>query len=141
MEIEKTHSLSVFYLLSFLLIYLDNLSAALATSDSRIIQTAVEWNDTFCEAKRFNQTIQAQGCETIHVMNNYCHGQCRSLFMPYKKQGLFSCYLCVPVKKRIQNITLQCKDNDETKQKQINVTMVERCECKRTRFQHTLPPK
>ena len=141
MKVSKATLTSLLFDLVFILMYLDNLSVDPATSDAKIIQTAVEWNNTFCETKRFNQTVKVEGCETINIMNNYCYGQCRSLFMPYKTQGFFSCYLCTPIKKRIQNITLQCRENDEIKQKQLKMTMVEKCGCTRTRYQHKLPPK
>ena len=141
MMISKAYMFSLMYFLAFILMYLDKILAATSTSEAEIIQTADEWNDAFCQIKQFNQSIEVEGCKTVYVMNSYCYGQCRSLFMPYKKQGLFTCYLCTAAKKKIKNITLQCSENDETKQKQFKLTIVQRCQCKRAKFTNMLPPK
>ena len=140
----KTLKSSLFpslYLYVFMLIYLDTLSGAQHIHEAMLIQTASEWNDTFCEAKRFNQTIKTDGCKNVYVMNNYCYGQCKSLYVPYKKrQGLFACYLCTAVKKKQLNITLQCHQKLKTMQKRILLNVVEKCECKRANLKYTLPP-
>ena len=124
----------ILYLSVFMVVYLVNPSVVQKISEAMLIQTAAEWEDVFCKMQEFNQTIKGEGCKTVYVLNNLCYGQCNSIFMPYKKQELFTCYQCTAVKKRHLNVTQQCIENHKIKLKLIRVNIVEKCECTRTKF-------
>ena len=138
---DASKLLPVLHSLIFILMYLECSLDALPISDTVLIQRAAEWEDTFCETKSFNQTLEAKSCDTVHVMNNYCYGQCKSVFMPYRKQGLFSCALSTPIKMKQLNITQQCNKGKDEKQKLIRLNIVEKCECKTTKSKYRLSQK
>ena len=88
----------------------------------------------FCQAKPFQMQVQADGCESKHIQNNFCYGQCLSQFYPtgWKSGvsgGQMACSVCVPVITHAKRVLLHCpklKRNYQLKRVQI----ITKCKCR-----------
>ena len=55
----------------------------------------------WCKTRSFEQTIKLPGCLPVKIINNYCFGQCSSIYIPHYNSlmpAFESCTACTPVK-------------------------------------------
>lgn len=79
--------------------------------DNVFIMKRTDLRNDWCKTRPFRQTIKLAGCLPAHVMNNYCYGQCNSLYIPShaSQQPLFeSCTSCLPQRLVMKTVTLRC---------------------------------
>ena len=79
--------------------------------DDVFIMKKTDLKNDWCKTRPFKQTIQVSGCLPVEVLNNFCYGQCNSLYVPSHEssQPLFeSCKSCLPQRKFMKTITLRC---------------------------------
>ena len=84
-------------------------------------------------AKRapFKQTIEVSGCLPMEVMNNFCYGQCNSLYIPDHESAkpLFeSCTSCLPQRTYTKTVTLRCPSLP-VKFRKHKYTYSKKCRC------------
>ena len=109
---------SVFYLVGFLVgtnlarpskVQEDGLESN--PGDEVFIMKKSELRNDWCKTRSFKQTIRVTGCLPVQVMNNFCYGQCNSLYIPSheSEQPLFeSCTSCLPQRSFMKTVTLRC---------------------------------
>jgi len=76
-----------------------------------VIMKRSELRKDWCKTRSFKQTIKIEGCLPVQVINNYCYGQCNSLYIPShdSKQPWFeSCTSCLPQRTFTKTVTLRC---------------------------------
>ena len=105
-----------------------------------MIQTGVEcypkaWGFAqFCQAKKFQMPVEAEGCESLTIENNFCYGQCLSQFFPtsWKQdimQGSVACSACVPVSTITKKVLLKCPGHPK-KYDVRKIQIIKNCNCK-----------
>ncbi|XP_048579880.1 gremlin-1-like [Nematostella vectensis] len=85
----------------------------------------------WCKTKPVKQIIRIEGCEPAEIVNNFCYGQCNSLYIPhYNRQtpAFESCATCIPVRVHRRSVYLNCP-NAKQKRKRHRYTYVKRCRC------------
>ena len=79
--------------------------------DDVFIMKKSDLRNDWCKTRPFKQTIRVPGCLPVQVMNNFCYGQCNSLYIPShtSQQPLFeSCTSCLPQRSFMKTVTLRC---------------------------------
>lgn len=79
--------------------------------DDVFIMKKSDLRNDWCKTRPFKQTIRVSGCLPVEVMNNFCYGQCNSLYIPSHEssQPLFeSCTSCLPQRTFTRTVTLRC---------------------------------
>lgn len=79
--------------------------------DDVFIMRKSDLRNDWCKTRPFKQTIKIPGCLPVQVMNNFCYGQCNSLYIPNhaSQQPLFeSCTSCLPQRSFMKTFTLHC---------------------------------
>lgn len=79
--------------------------------DDVFLMKKAELRNDWCKTRSFRQTIRISGCLPVQVMNNFCYGQCNSLYIPNhaSQQPLFeSCTSCMPQRSFMKTVTLRC---------------------------------
>ena len=90
----------------------------------------------WCKTRSFEQTIKLPGCLPVKIINNYCFGQCSSIYIPHYNSlmpAFESCTACTPVKMNWRSVTLRCP-NAEVKVKKHRYRHVKRCRCRGIRL-------
>lgn len=85
----------------------------------------------WCKTRPFKQTIQVSGCLPLEVMNNFCYGQCNSLYIPNHEslEPLFqSCTSCLPQRTFTKTVTLRCPSLP-VKFRKHKYTYSKKCRC------------
>lgn len=85
----------------------------------------------WCKTKPFRQVIKIDGCLPAEIQNNFCYGQCNSMFIPHhslKEPAFESCASCIPVRKHRRSVILMCPNSDR-KIRKYRYTYVKRCRC------------
>lgn len=85
----------------------------------------------WCKTRPFKQTIQVNGCLPLEVMNNFCYGQCNSLYIPSHESSepLFqSCTSCLPQRTFTKTVTLRCPSLP-VKFRKHKYTYSKKCRC------------
>ena len=88
----------------------------------------------FCQAKSFQMPVEAEGCESLTIQNNFCYGQCLSQFFPagWKQdvmQGYVACSACVPVSTVTKKVVLKCPGHPK-KYDIRKIRIIMKCKCK-----------
>ena len=88
----------------------------------------------FCQAKTFQMPVEAEGCDSITIENNFCYGQCLSQFFPasWKQdmmQDYVACSACVPVSTMTKKVVLKCPGHSK-KYDIRKIQIVKKCKCK-----------
>ena len=116
--LEKKMIFSLLYLLAFLIgvtvsrpskVQKDGLTAN--PDDEIFIMRKSDLRSDWCKTRPLKQTIKVPGCLPVQVMNNFCYGQCNSLYIPNhaSEQPLFeSCTTCMPQRSFTKTVTLRC---------------------------------
>eukprot|EP00794_Sanderia_malayensis_P017662 gene17662-19421_t len=97
------------------------------TGPGTLIMSADEWKIEWCKAKAFNQTVRHNGCFSKRIQNNYCYGQCNSIYIPGQKH-LEGCNSCMPKSYRWIKVTLYCPFL-EKRRKHKKVQIIHTCNC------------
>lgn len=58
-----------------------------SSGKSRIIGRSQHFRKDWCKTAPLTQTISEKGCISKKIVNNYCYGQCNSLFIPQDSNG------------------------------------------------------
>ena len=82
-----------------------------------------------CLAKPFNQTITHDNCTPKTIENNFCYGQCNSLYIPEVTDlPMATCFTCQPSQTVQERVPLQCIDNNRFQQRFITVEKILSCQ-------------
>lgn len=95
------------------------------------IMKKADLRDDWCKTRPFKQTIQVNGCLPLEVMNNFCYGQCNSLYIPNhaSAEPLFqSCTSCMPQRTFTKTVTLRCPSLP-VKFRKHKYTYSKKCRC------------
>lgn len=84
----------------------------------------------WCKMQPFQQTIRRRGCQARNVTNNLCYGQCRSFYVPYRKNFFESCSYCTPVSSKTEIVMLNCPDRSPPSRVVKRVKIVTACSCR-----------
>lgn len=79
--------------------------------DDVFIMKKSDLRNDWCKTRPFKQTIKVDGCLPVEVINNFCYGQCNSLYIPSyeSSEPLFeSCTSCLPQRTFTRTVTLRC---------------------------------
>ena len=82
-----------------------------SSGEDVFIMKKSDLRNDWCKTRPFKQTIRVPGCLPVQVMNNFCYGQCNSLYIPShaSQQPLFeSCTSCLPQRSFMKTVTLRC---------------------------------
>ena len=108
---------------------------------SVVYQGDLGYTEDECSVFPFNQTVTKNGCETKHIANNFCFGQCGSFIIPAmnpyyndsKKRILRSmfedCRQCVPQDFQLIKLPLYCPGRKK-KHRFVKVLLIKTCICK-----------
>lgn len=89
-----------------------------------------------CKTRPIVQTVQVKGCLPLKILNNYCYGQCNSVYIPQpvSDQPLFDmCAGCRPARVYWKRVTLRCPDSP-VKFKKHKYLHAKRCRCTTVRL-------
>ena len=101
---------------------------------TRIMSTK-EMRKEVCLAKPFNQTINHDNCIPKTIQNNFCYGQCNSLYIPEVTAGAMkTCFTCQPSQTIQERIPLQCVVNNRLEKKFVAVQKIVSCRCNQCYF-------
>lgn len=95
------------------------------------IMKKADLRNDWCKTRPFKQTIQVSGCLPLEVMNNFCYGQCNSLYIPDHESAepLFeSCTSCFPQRTFTKTVTLRCPSLP-VKFRKHKYTYSKKCRC------------
>lgn len=101
------------------------------TSEELFVMNRSQLKRGWCKTKQVKQVIREEGCLPVEVVNNFCYGQCNSLYIPHYKSkdpAFESCAACVPWRKHRRSVILQCP-NSPKKQRKVRYTFIKRCRC------------
>lgn len=83
-----------------------------------------------CLAKPFNQTITRENCIPTTIKNNFCYGQCNSLYIPEVTDiPMATCFTCQPSETVQEQVPLQCVVDNRLQQRFITVEKIISCQC------------
>lgn len=83
-----------------------------------------------CLAKPFNQTITRDNCIPKTIKNNFCYGQCNSLYIPEVTDiPMATCFTCQPSQTVQEQVSLQCVVNNRLQRRLITVEKILSCQC------------
>ena len=87
------------------------------------------WNKDWCLLKPFNQTIKHSKCIPKIIPNNFCYGQCNSLYIPNDQSPFQQCKKCQPSASRWVVVTLDCPLSYRKPKRLMTIQLVESCQC------------
>ena len=90
----------------------------------------------WCKTRSVEQTVKMPGCLPVKIVNNYCFGQCSSIYIPHYNSPIpafESCTACTPVKMNWRSVTLRCP-GAKVKVRKHRYRHVKRCRCKGIRL-------
>jgi len=74
-----------------------------------------DMNGGKCETKPFKQSIRfGSDCEVKYINNNYCFGQCSTLYIPTAYNAIHSCRQCSPHNSTLTEIPIMCQLRKQT---------------------------
>lgn len=79
--------------------------------DDVFLMKRSDLRNDWCKTRAFKQTIKIPGCLPVQVVNNFCYGQCNSMYIPNhaSEKPLFeSCTTCMPKRSFTKTVTLRC---------------------------------
>lgn len=84
----------------------------------------------WCKTRVLTQVVRSDGCRSLKVHNNYCFGQCNSVYIPLSgdKTSFESCAVCTPKLVFYKVVTLKCP-RKSVKYKRKKIQYVKRCRC------------
>lgn len=100
------------------------------TNQELFVMNRAQLKKDWCKTTRFRQVIRVDGCKEVTVMNNFCYGQCNSLYISHykgKAPAFESCAACVPWRKHRRSVFLECSGNK--KRRKFRYTYIKRCKC------------
>lgn len=83
----------------------------------------------WCRMKPLTQRVRRRGCETETVINNMCYGQCRSFYIPVRRNFFESCSFCTPINSTTKSVVLNCPSRTK-KQIVKKVQIITACSCR-----------
>lgn len=101
------------------------------TNEELFVMNRSQLKRGWCKTKQIKQMIRAEGCVPVEVTNNYCYGQCNSLYIPHyktKEPAFESCAACVPWRKTRRSVVLECP-NLPKKHRKVRYVYIKRCRC------------
>ena len=90
----------------------------------------------WCNMSSVEQVVKIPGCLPAKIVNNYCFGQCSSIYIPHYNSivpAFESCTACTPVKIIWRSVTLKCPNAKKTVRKH-RYRHVKRCRCRGIRL-------
>ena len=99
--------------------------------DDVFIMKKSDLKSDWCKTRPFKQIIKVDGCLPAVVMNNFCYGQCNSLYIPSHESPLplfESCTSCLPQRTFRKTVTLRCPSLP-VKFKKHRYTHSKKCRC------------
>jgi hypothetical protein len=84
----------------------------------------------WCKTRVLKQVVESDGCRPLQVHNNYCFGQCNSVYIPLSgdKSSFESCAVCTPMLAYYKVVTLKCP-RKIVKYKRKKIQYIKRCRC------------
>ena len=84
----------------------------------------------WCKTRVLKQVVESDGCRPLSVHNNYCFGQCNSVYIPLSgdKSSFESCAVCTPMLAYYKVVTLKCP-RKIVKYKRKKIQYIKRCRC------------
>ena len=99
-------------------------------ADITYVVPKTKYFKSICKTVAFNHTISKKGCESIVLQNNYCMGQCNSLYVPTgEEEPLRVCANCIPSNYDFIRVVLSCPDRKK-KFRQKTMLVIHSCQCK-----------
>ena len=88
----------------------------------------------FCRTRKFQMRVEAEGCESMTIENNYCFGQCLSQFFPTNwkhdlSQDHVICFACHPLMTYKKKVVLKCPGHPKKYDIQ-KIEIIKECRCK-----------
>ena len=105
-------------------------------AQSLFMMNPAQFKRGWCKTRSFEQVVKIPGCLPAKIVNNYCFGQCSSIYIPHYNSELpafESCTACTPVKMNWRSVTLKCPDA-EVKVRKHRYRHVKRCRCRGIRL-------
>ena len=92
---------------------------------------ANEYLQDWCLVKKFNHTVKHRKCFSKTIENNFCYGQCNSMYVPStEKNPLGICSKCRADRYTYETVTLRCPFAKKKKTRSFRVQKVKSCTCK-----------
>ena len=100
------------------------------TAPTLFVMKKSQLRHDWCKTRVLKQVVESEGCRTLHLHNNYCFGQCNSVYIPLSgdKNSFESCAVCTPVLAYYKVVTLKCPRNS-VKYKRKKIQYIKRCRC------------
>ena len=90
-----------------------------------------------CKTLVFNHTISVPDCQPRVIQNRFCYGQCKSYFLPNRKNygiSSFACSVCRPTVIKKRKVYLKCHAvNGVRRFKVRNIAYIRSCSCVKTK--------
>lgn len=101
------------------------------TNEELFVMNRSQLKKDWCKTTQVKQVIRVEGCKPVTVINNFCYGQCNSLYIPHyksKEPAFESSAACVPWRKHRRSVFLECP-NLSRKRRRFRYTFIKRCRC------------
>ena len=86
-----------------------------------------EW----CKTKPLRVKVHHYGCRPTEILNHFCYGHCKSVYIPYYGSvatAFETCSVCTPVHSYWKLVTLKCP-NQAVKLQRERVHFIKKCRC------------
>ena len=87
----------------------------------------------WCTTKKFMHNVTHPKCTPKLMENNYCYGQCNSVFIP-GSVPLKTCRECRPLSSKYEIVVLKCPSARKKKIRRIKVQKITSCGCQTCRM-------
>ena len=98
---------------------------------SLFVMKKTHFRHDWCKTRLLKQVVEAPGCRPLQVHNNYCLGQCNSMYIPLSGRNansFESCAVCTPMLAYYKVVTLKCP-RAVVKYKHQKIMYIKRCRC------------
>ena len=94
------------------------------------VMKKTQFRHDWCKTRVLKQVVESDGCRPLQVHNNYCFGQCNSVYIPLSgdKNSFESCAVCTPMLAYYKVVTLKCP-RKVVKLKRKRIQYIKRCRC------------
>ena len=94
------------------------------------VMRRAQFRHDWCKTRLLNQVVRADGCRPLQVHNNYCFGQCNSVYIPLSgdENSFESCAVCTPILAYYKVVTMKCP-RLPVKYKHQKIKYIKRCRC------------
>ena len=101
-----------------------------ANAPTLFVMKKAQLRHDWCKTRVLKQVVESDGCRPLNVHNNYCFGQCNSVYIPLSgdKTSFESCAVCTPVLAFYKVVTLKCP-RKVVKYKRKKIQYIKRCRC------------